>query len=187
MRPFMVRTVGRLAWRRPLLLLPVLALQTRALDDRPAAFGHASVVSMGFCWPPAGPALRNAGQWTIGAACLYFTPQVVALIGGLWWAIVLGIVGAVPGWLFGAWLYRVHAPHADGVPASDAAPPATLPARLVRRPDDRFRARKRAHLTFGGLPATRGCSCPPVTIPVCVAVQRPARPDILPPALRVVN
>ena len=66
-------------------------------------------------WGP----LRNAGQWTIGAALgLYFTPQVVALVGGLWWAIALGIVWAlVLGWLFGAWLYRVHAPRMHGVPA----------------------------------------------------------------------
>src|SRR6478672_3227130 len=66
-------------------------------------------------WGP----LRNAGQWTIGAALgLYFTPDVVALIGGLWWAIALGIVWALfLGWLFGAWLYRVHAPRMHGVPA----------------------------------------------------------------------
>ena len=66
-------------------------------------------------WGP----LRNAGQWSIGAALgLYFTPQVASLIGGLWWAIVLGIVWALLlGWLFGAWLYRVHAPRMHGVPA----------------------------------------------------------------------
>lgn len=67
-------------------------------------------------WGP----LRNAGQWTIGAALgLYFTPQVMGLVAGLWWAIALGIVWAlVLGWLFGAWLYRVHAPRMHGVPAS---------------------------------------------------------------------
>jgi membrane AbrB-like protein len=66
-------------------------------------------------WGP----LRNAGQWTIGAALgLYFTPQVAALISGLWWAIVLGIVWALfLGWLFGAWLYRLHAPRMHGVPS----------------------------------------------------------------------
>jgi membrane AbrB-like protein len=65
-------------------------------------------------WGP----LRNAGQWTIGAALgLYFTPEVGSLIVGLWWAIVLGIAWAlVLGWLFGAWLYRVHAPRMQGVP-----------------------------------------------------------------------
>ena len=55
-------------------------------------------------------ALRNAGQWVIGAALgLYFTPQVVALVLSLWWAIVLNIVWALAlGLAFGAWLHRVH-------------------------------------------------------------------------------
>lgn len=66
----------------------------------------------------AGP-LRNAGQWTIGAALgLYFTPQVTALVVSLWWAIVLSIVWALAlGVLFGRWLHRVHAPHLPGVTA----------------------------------------------------------------------
>lgn len=51
--------------------------------------------------------LRNAGQWTIGAALgLYFTPQVTALVAQLWWAIVLGVAWALGlGWLFGRWLH----------------------------------------------------------------------------------
>ena len=54
-------------------------------------------------WGP----LRNAGQWTIGVALgLYFTPQVTALVGKLWWAIALGIAWALGlGWLFGRWLH----------------------------------------------------------------------------------
>ncbi len=54
--------------------------------------------------------LRNAGQWTIGAALgLYFTPQVTALVAGLWWAIAIGIVWALAmGALFGAWLGRAN-------------------------------------------------------------------------------
>jgi uncharacterized protein len=57
-------------------------------------------------WTP----LRNAGQWTIGCALgLYFTPQVVALVAGLWWAIALNIVWALAlGLAFGAWLHWVH-------------------------------------------------------------------------------
>ena len=57
-------------------------------------------------WTP----LRNIGQWIIGCALgLYFTPQVVGLLAGLWWAIALNIVWAlVLGLAFGAWLYRVH-------------------------------------------------------------------------------
>lgn len=64
--------------------------------------------------------LRNAGQWIIGAALgLYFTPQVVGLLLGLWWAIGLGVV-----WAFGlaaafsAYLYRLHS--ASGVSRSTA-------------------------------------------------------------------
>lgn len=55
--------------------------------------------------------LRNAGQWVIGCALgLYFTPQVGALVLGLWWAIALGIVWALAmGWCFGLWLQRRHA------------------------------------------------------------------------------
>jgi membrane AbrB-like protein len=66
-------------------------------------------------WGP----LRNAGQWTIGATLgLYFTPEVTALVGSLWWAIALGIGWALLlGWGFGAWLYRLHAPRMHGVPA----------------------------------------------------------------------
>lgn len=50
--------------------------------------------------------LRNLGQWTIAAALgLYFTPEVTALVLGLWWAIVLGIAWALGlGWAFGQWL-----------------------------------------------------------------------------------
>ena len=57
-------------------------------------------------WTP----LRNTGQWVIGAALgLYFTPQVVALVAGLWWAIALNMVWALAlGLVFGAWLHRVH-------------------------------------------------------------------------------
>ncbi len=56
--------------------------------------------------------LRNAGQWVIGAALgLYFTPQVVGLVLGVWWAIALNIVWALAlGLAFGAWMHRVHYP-----------------------------------------------------------------------------
>jgi membrane AbrB-like protein len=58
-------------------------------------------------WTP----LRNGGQWLIGGALgLYFTPQMVSLVAGLWWAMALGIVWALAmGLVFGAWLHRVHA------------------------------------------------------------------------------
>jgi membrane AbrB-like protein len=59
--------------------------------------------------------LLNLGQWVIGAALgLYFTPQVVALVLGLWWAMLLNVLWALAlGVAFGAWLHRVH--HGPGV------------------------------------------------------------------------
>lgn len=67
-------------------------------------------------WPP----LRNAAQWVIGCALgLYFTPQVTALVGSLWWAILLAIVWALGlGWLFGRWLHARHAQRIGGTPAA---------------------------------------------------------------------
>lgn len=64
--------------------------------------------------------LRNMGQWVIGTALgLYFTPQVVALVAGVWWAIVLAIVWALAlGWGFGRWLHHRHAAQMPHVPAS---------------------------------------------------------------------
>ena len=57
-------------------------------------------------WTP----LRNGGQWVIGSALgLYFTPQVVALVASLWWAVALNVAWALGlGLTFGAWLYRIH-------------------------------------------------------------------------------
>ncbi len=76
-------------------------------------------------WTP----LRNTGQWIIGAALgLYFTPQVVALVAGLWWAIALNIVWALAlGLLFGEWLYRVH--HGPGPCAALGRPEQAQPPR----------------------------------------------------------
>jgi uncharacterized protein len=63
-------------------------------------------------WPP----LRNAAQWMIGTALgLYFTPQVTALVAGLWWAILLAIAWALAlGWGFGRWLHHRHAHRIGG-------------------------------------------------------------------------
>ena len=71
-------------------------------------------------WNP----LRNAAQWTIGAALgLYFTPQVAALLAGLWWVILLAIAWALAlGWAFGEWLYRGQA---DQLPGSEHQKRAT--------------------------------------------------------------
>ena len=56
--------------------------------------------------------LRNAAQCTVGLALgLYFTPEVMRLVGSLWWAILLGVVWALAlGWLFGCFLHHLHDP-----------------------------------------------------------------------------
>jgi len=56
--------------------------------------------------------LRNASQCVIGTALgLYFTPQVLALVARLWWAIGLGVVWALALGLSLAWvLERLHGP-----------------------------------------------------------------------------
>ncbi len=61
--------------------------------------------------------LRNTGQWAIGTALgLYFTPQMAALVGSLWWAVLLAVVWAMSlGLLFSAWVYKINA-QALGVP-----------------------------------------------------------------------
>ena len=61
-------------------------------------------------------ALRNGGQWVIGTALgLYFTPQVTALVAGLWWAVVLSVGWALAlGWTFGLWLDHGHATRIGG-------------------------------------------------------------------------
>ena len=86
-----------LALRTPLpwMIGPLLATAVLSMLGGPAE-----------SWTP----LRNTGQWIIGGALgLYFTPQVVSLVAGLWWAVALNIVWALAlGLLFGEWLYRVH-------------------------------------------------------------------------------
>jgi membrane AbrB-like protein len=59
---------------------------------------------------------RNAGQWVIGAVLgLYFTPEVLALLRSIGWAIVASIVWALAlGWGFGHWLHRGHAQRFGG-------------------------------------------------------------------------
>lgn len=84
------------AWLRtpvPWMIGPLLATSIASIAGRPTR-------SLG--------ALRNAGQWIIGAALgLYFTPQVTALVISLWWAILLAIAWALAlGWAFGCWLGR---------------------------------------------------------------------------------
>jgi membrane AbrB-like protein len=95
-----------LALRTPLpwMIGPLLAVSLASIAGAPTA-SHTP--------------LRNAGQWTIGTALgLYFTPQVVALVAGVWWAIALAIGWALLlGWGFGRWLHGLHARRMPHVPA----------------------------------------------------------------------
>ena len=81
----------------PWMIGPLLAVSIASIAGAPTASAS---------W------LRNIGQWSIGAALgLYFTPQVVALVASVWWAIVLAIGWALlAGWGFGRWLERQNAP-----------------------------------------------------------------------------
>ncbi len=91
---FALAAAGLCLWLRtplPWVIGPLLATAAASVCGAPT---HS--------WGP----LRNMGQWAIGAALgLYFTPQVMALVGRLWWAVALAIVWALAlGWLFGRWL-----------------------------------------------------------------------------------
>ena len=67
-------------------------------------------------------ALRNAGQWAIGAALgLYFTPEVTRLVLSLWWAVALGIGWAL---LLSVPLAMQWAKQHWQLQALDVAPPA---------------------------------------------------------------
>ncbi len=92
----------------PWMIGPLLATSIASILGRPTrSFGS----------------LRNAGQWVIGAALgLYFTPQMTALVAGLWWAIALSVAWALGlGWAFGLWLDRSHAAHMGGSRAQQRA------------------------------------------------------------------
>lgn len=79
----------------PWMIGPLMATAVLSMPGVPTA-----------SWTP----VRHAGQWVIGCALgLYFTPQVVALVLGLWWAIAVNIVWALAlGLAFGSLLQRVH-------------------------------------------------------------------------------
>ncbi|HET8748376.1 MAG TPA: AbrB family transcriptional regulator [Ramlibacter sp.] len=92
----------------PWMIGPLLAMSIASILGAPTR-----------SWPP----LRNAGQWVIASALgLYFTPQVTALVAGLWWAILLAIAWALGlGWAFGRWLHRRHAHRIGGEPRTQWA------------------------------------------------------------------
>lgn len=102
------------------LALALVAAQLCVWLNTPIPWMMGPLVAVSACSVLGAPTeswipFRNAGQWVIGTALgLYFTPQVGALVAGLWWAIALGIVWALLlGLAFGAWLRQVHAGHLD--------------------------------------------------------------------------
>jgi membrane AbrB-like protein len=115
------------SWRQVALtlVLATVAAQLCVWLDTPIPWMIGPLVSVSLLSVLGAPteswiALRNTGQWVIGAALgLYFTPQVGALVASLWWAIALGIVWALAlGLGFGAWLRRVHAGHLANLSAA---------------------------------------------------------------------
>lgn len=72
-----------------------------------------AVASMGGAPTASHHRLRNAGQWVIATTLgLYFTPQLGAVVVGLWWAMLLGVAWAlVLGWGMARWLQWLHGPH----------------------------------------------------------------------------
>jgi membrane AbrB-like protein len=98
-----------------LLLAWAAALLCEALHT-PVPWMMGPLLATAFVTMAGGPTasatpLRNAGQWVIGGALgLYFTPQALGMVVGLWWVILLGIVWALAlGFVAGVWLHRVHA------------------------------------------------------------------------------
>lgn len=137
-------------------------------------------------WAP----LRNAGQWSIGASLgLYFTPQVVALVASLWWAIALGIVWAlVLGWLFGAWLYRLHAPRMHGVPASMLRATSYFAGAIGAASEMTLLAeRENARTDLVAASHSLRLLIVTVTIPFALQWSGLHGLDILPPTVRAVN
>ena len=137
-------------------------------------------------WAP----LRNAGQWTIGAALgLYFTPEVTALIGGVWWAIVLGIAWALGlGWVFGGWLYRVHAPHMTALPLP-VLRATTYFAGAIGAASEMTLLSEREHARTDLVAASHSLRLLIVTVTIPFALQWSGLQglDMLPPAARAVS
>lgn len=135
-------------------------------------------------------ALRNAGQWTLGAILgLYFTPEVTALVASLWWAVALAIGWAlVLGWAFGAWLHRVHAPLMPDVPAP-AMRATTYYAGTIGAASEMALLAERAHARTDLVAASHSLRLVIVTVTIPFALQWSGLHgiDALAPPLRVVD
>ena len=98
------------------ILLALAAAQLCVALHTPVPWMVGPLLSTALVSMAGGPAasatpLRNVGQWVIGGALgLYFTPQALDMLLGLWRVISLGIVWAlVLGFVAGAFLHNLHA------------------------------------------------------------------------------
>jgi membrane AbrB-like protein len=137
-------------------------------------------------WRP----LNHTGQWVIGTALgLYFTPQVTALVGSLWWAIALAIVWALAlGLAFGAWLHHVNAPGLAGVPAP-ARRATSYFAGAIGGASEMTWLAERAHGRTDLVAASHSLRLLLVTLSIPFAVQFSGLHglDLNPPVLRAVH
>ncbi len=97
-----------LAWRAlqlplPWMMGPLLATALASIAGAPTA--------------SAAP-LRNAAQCVIGASLgLYFTPEILRVMGSLWWVVLLTVAWALAvGWVLGEFLHRVGLKGLTGTP-----------------------------------------------------------------------
>ncbi|MDP2032484.1 MAG: AbrB family transcriptional regulator [Polaromonas sp.] len=137
-------------------------------------------------WPPLG----NLGQWVIATALgLYFTPQVSALVAGLWWAIALAIAWALLlGLAFGAWLQRVNAQRMPEV-APAAMRATSYFAGAIGGASEMTLLAERAHARTDLVAASHGLRLLLVTVTVPVAMQFSGLHglDLSPPLARAVQ
>jgi membrane AbrB-like protein len=137
-------------------------------------------------WRPLG----SAGQWVIGTALgLYFTPQVTALVGSLWWAIALAIVWALLlGLVFGEWLHRVNASHMPEVPAPVMRATSYFAGAIGGASEMTLMA-ERAHARTDLVAASHSLRLLLVTVTIPFAMQFSGLHglDLNPPVLRVVD
>lgn len=159
----------------PWMIGPLLATACASIAGVPTA-----------SWRP----LNNTGQWVIGTALgLYFTPQVTALVGSLWWAIALAIVWALGlGLAFGGWLHRVNAPRMPGVPAP-AMRATSYFAGAIGGASEMTLLAERAHARTDLVAASHSLRLLLVTVTIPFAMQFSGLHglDLNPPVLRAVN
>jgi len=137
-------------------------------------------------WQPLG----NLGQWVIATALgLYFTPQVMALVASLWWAIALAIAWALLlGLAFGAWLHRVNAPQMPGIPQASMRATSYF-AGAIGGASEMTLLAERAHARTDLVAASHGLRLLLVTVTVPFAMQFSGLQglDLQPPLLRAVQ